>query len=422
MVPSSLDLTRALPVPAASDLQRAADLLNAGEKVAILVGQGARGAAAAVTAVADALGAGVAKALLGKDVLSDELPWVTGSIGLLGTRPSYELMTDCDTLLVVGSNFPYSQFLPAFKDGHPSARAVQIDADATMLGLRYPFEVNLVGDATQTLEALLPLLVRKEDRGWRETVEKNVERWWDVLSTRSEVTADPINPEQVFAELSRRLPGNVMLTADSGSGTNWYARHLRIRESMRGTLSGTLATMGCAVPYAIGAKFAFPDRPAVALVGDGAMQMNGLAELITIAKYWREWSDPRLAVMVLHNDDLNEVTWELRAMGGSPQFLPSQELPSVDYAAFARGLGLDGIYVDHPEDVGPAWTEALGSRRPCVIVFRTDPAVPPIPPHATWDQVVKAAESLVRGDSDRLDVLKEGVKTKLAEVLPGGDR
>ncbi|HEU4330150.1 MAG TPA: thiamine pyrophosphate-requiring protein [Lapillicoccus sp.] len=419
MVPSSLDLTMALPVPASSDLQRAADVLNAGEKVAILVGQGSRGAAAAVTEVADVLGAGVAKALLGKDVLSDELPWVTGSIGLLGTRPSYELMTDCDTLLVVGSNFPYSQFLPSFENGEPSARAVQIDADPTMVGIRYPFEVNLVGDAQQTLEALLPLLTRKEDREWRSTIEQNVARWRDVLDAREQVKADPINPEQVFAELSRQLPGNVMITADSGSGTNWYARHVRIREQMRGTLSGTLATMGCAVPYAIGAKFAVPDRPALALVGDGAMQMNGMAELITIARYWSEWADPRLVVMVLQNDDLNQVTWELRAMGGSPQFLPSQELPSVDYAAFARRLGLDGIYVEHPDDVGPAWTEALGTRRPCVIVFRTDPAVPPIPPHATWDQMVKAAESIVRGDSDRLDVIKEGVRSKLAEVLPG---
>jgi len=263
MVPSSLDQTWASPVPSDADVRRAADLLNAGEKVAMLVGQGARQAVEEVTTVADLLGAGVAKALLGKDVLSDELPWVTGSIGLLGTRASYELMTDCDTLLVIGSNFPYSQFLPGFEAGEPKARAVQIDADPTMIGLRYPFEVNLVGDAAATLRRLIPLLTRKDDRSWRETVEDNVSRWWEVMDRRAGVSADPINPEQVFAELSPRLPDNAMLSADSGSGTNWYARHVKMRGTMRGTLSGALATMGCAVPYAIGAKFAHPNRPVV---------------------------------------------------------------------------------------------------------------------------------------------------------------
>jgi len=419
MVPSSLDQTWAAPVPAEADLQRAADLLNAGSKVAMLIGQGARGAAEEVASVADVLGAGVAKALLGKDVLSDELPWVTGSIGLLGTRPSYELMNDCDTLLVIGSNFPYTQFMPPFDGNEPKVRAVQIDVDPTMVGLRYPFEVNLVGDAAETLRRLAPLLQRKDDRDWRDTVQKNVDRWWQVMAGRAQVSADPINPEQVFAELSPRLPEDAMITADSGSGTNWYARHVKMRGKMRGTLSGTLATMGCAVPYAIGAKFAYPDRPAYALVGDGAMQMNGINELITIAKYWHEWADPRLVVLVLHNNDLNQVTWELRAMGGSPQFLPSQELPDFDYAAFAQGIGLEGIAVDDPERVGPAWDEALAARRPCVIEFRTDPAVPPIPPHATWDQVINATESIVRGDSDRVNMIKEGVKSKLRDLLPG---
>ena len=419
MVPSSLDQTWAAPVPAEADLQRAADLLNAGSKVAMLIGQGARGAAEEVASVADVLGAGVAKALLGKDVLSDELPWVTGSIGLLGTRPSYELMNDCDTLLVIGSNFPYTQFMPPFDGNEPQVRAVQIDVDPTMVGLRYPFEVNLVGDAAETLRRLAPLLQRKDDRDWRDTVQKNVDRWWQVMAGRAQVSADPINPEQVFAELSPRLPEDAMITADSGSGTNWYARHVKMRGKMRGTLSGTLATMGCAVPYAIGAKFAYPDRPAYALVGDGAMQMNGINELITIAKYWHEWADPRLVVLVLHNNDLNQVTWELRAMGGSPQFLPSQELPDFDYAAFAQGIGLEGIAVDDPERVGLAWDEALAARRPCVIEFRTDPAVPPIPPHATWDQVINATESIVRGDSDRVNMIKEGVKSKLRDLLPG---
>ncbi|HEY3003896.1 MAG TPA: thiamine pyrophosphate-requiring protein [Kribbellaceae bacterium] len=415
MVPSSLDMSWSAPVPPDEQLRRAADLLNAGEKVAMLVGQGARAAAAEVTEVADVLGAGVAKALLGKDVLSDELPWVTGAIGLLGTRPSYELMTGCDTLLVVGSNFPYTQFLPEFGQ----ARAVQIDHDPTLVGLRYPFEVNLVGDATQTLRRLLPMLRRRTDRSWRETVEANVARWWEVMQRRAHTSADPINPELVFHELSPRLPEDAIVAADSGSAANWYARHIRMRGRMRGSLSGTLATMGPGVPYVIGAKFGNPATPCYALVGDGAMQMNGINELITIAKYWRDWDDPRLVVAVLHNNDLNQVTWELRAMGGSPQFLPSQQLPDFPYAGYARSLGLHGVVAEKPEEVGPAWDEALAADRPCVAEFVTDPAVPPIPPHATWDQIEKALESVVRGDSDRVDMVVEGLKAKVQEFLPG---
>ncbi|HEY0692565.1 MAG TPA: thiamine pyrophosphate-requiring protein [Kribbella sp.] len=415
MVPSSLDRSWSAPVPPDDQLSRAADLLNSGEKVALLIGQGARGAVNEVTEVADLLGAGVAKALLGKDVLSDELPWVTGSIGLLGTRPSYEMMVDCDTLLVIGSNFPYSQFLP----GYEQARAVQIDHDPTMLGLRYPFEVNLVGDATETLRRLIPLLKRHPDRSWRDQIESNVKRWWEVMQRRAYTSADPINPELVFHELSPLLPDDAIVAADSGSAANWYARHLRFRGAMRGSLSGTLATMGPGVPYVIGAKFGNPGLPCYALVGDGAMQMNGINELITISKYWRDWADPRMVIAVLHNNDLNQVTWELRAMGGSPQFLPSQELPDFPYADYARSIGLHGVRAEKPGDVVPAWEEALAADRPCVVEFLTDPAVPPIPPHASWDQLEKALESVVRGDSDRVDVIKQGVKSKFQEFLPG---
>ncbi|MFG3025025.1 thiamine pyrophosphate-requiring protein [Streptomyces sp. NPDC048254] len=414
MVPSSLGMPHYAPVPDDDDLQRAAEVLNSGGKAAILIGQGARGARAEVQEVADRLGAGVAKALLGKDALDDDLPYVTGAIGLLGTRPSYELMRECDTLLVIGSSFPYTQFLPEFG----KARAVQIDIDPHMVGLRYPFEVNLVGDAARTLRRLLPLLEQMEDSSWRTKIENNVKDWWEVMQRRADVDADPINPEYVTHTLNGLLPDDVILSADSGSAANWYARHLKLRGTMRGSLSGTLATMGPGVPYAIGAKFAHGDRPAIALVGDGAMQMNGMAELITIAKYWQDWEDPRLIVAVFNNRDLNQVTWEMRAMEGAPQFLPSQSIPDVRYADFARSLGLTGIRIDEPGGVAGAWEAALAADRPCVLDFVTDPAVPPIPPHATLDQIEAAAAAVLKGDSDRLAMVRQGFKAKVQEFLP----
>ncbi|MGA5193037.1 thiamine pyrophosphate-requiring protein [Streptomyces exfoliatus] len=416
MVPSSLDVSGWAPVPDDDSLARAAALLDEGERVALLIGQGAAGAAREVEEVAELLGAGVAKALLGKDALSDELPYVTGSIGLLGTRPSYELMRDCDTLLTVGSNFPYSEFLPPYGQ----ARAVQIDIDPHMVGLRYPYEVNLVGDAAATLRRLLPLLTRKEDRGWRRSVEDGVRRWKTVMDRRAGLAADPLNPEHVARALDPLLPDDVMISADSGSVATWYARHLTMRPGMRGSLSGTLSTMGCAVPYAIGAKFAHPDRPAVALVGDGAMQMNGLAELITVAKYAGEWTDPRLVVAVWNNQDLNQVSWELRALGGAPPFEASQSLPDVPYADFARSLGMTGIRVTDPDRVESAWREALAADGPSVLDFRTDPAVPPIPPHATWDQIEATLASLTHGDGHRGHVVVQGLKAKAQDLLPRG--
>ncbi|MCM2579618.1 thiamine pyrophosphate-requiring protein [Streptomyces meridianus] len=418
MVPSSIDRSGWESAPSDESLERAADVLNAGTRTAVLVGQGAAGAQAEVIEVADTLGAGIAKALLGMDVLPDELPNVTGPIGLLGSRPSYELMRDCDTLLTIGSSFPYSQFLPDFGD----ARAVQIDIDPHMIGMRYPYEVNLVGDAAATLRKLLPLLHRNKDRAWHDSICASVTRWKDVTRRRAETSADPVNPEYVAHALSPLLPDNTILTADSGSATNWYARHIRFRDGIRGSLSGTLATMGCAVPYAIGAKFAHPDRPVVALVGDGAMQMNGMAELITAARYSDDWDDPRLVIGVFNNRDLNQVTWEMRAMGGAPQFTPSQTLPDVSYAAFAAQLGLTGIRVEKPDDVEPAWREALTAPGPAVVEFITDPSVPPIPPHATWEQMEATAKSLIKGDPERKGVVKQGLKAKVRELVTGPHR
>jgi pyruvate dehydrogenase (quinone) len=323
------------------------------------------------------------------------------------------MMRECDALLVIGSSFPYTQFLPKFGQ----ARAVQIDIDPHMVGLRYPFEVNLVGDAAGTLRRLLPLLEQMEDPAWREKIQANVVRWWEVMERRAAVDADPVNPEHVVHALNSLLPENVILSADSGSAANWYARHLKLSGEMRGSLSGTLATMGPGVPYAVGAKFAHGDRPAIALVGDGAMQMNGMAELITVAKYWQEWEDPRLVVAVLNNRDLNQVTWEMRALEGAPRFLPSQSIPDVPYADFARSLGLAGIRVQKPQDVTGAWESALAADRPCVLDFVTDPAVPPIPPHATLDQIEATASSVLKGDSDRTAMVRQGFKAKIQDFL-----
>jgi pyruvate dehydrogenase (quinone) len=412
---SSVGYSRPRVVPHEEDLSRAAEVLNAGERVAILVGQGALGATDEVLETAETLGAGIARALLGRAAVPDDLRFVTGSIGLLGTRPSWELMTGCDTLLMIGTSFPYSEFLP--EEG--KARGVQIDHDGRMLGIRYPTEVNLVGDSAETLRALLPHLERKDDRTWREQIEESVASWWGVLEERAMNDADPINPQRVFWELSPRLPDNCILTSDSGSAANWFARDLKLRRGMMASLSGNLASMGCGVPYAIAAKFAHPDRVAIALVGDGAMQMNGLAELITVAKYWKRWSDPRLIVLVLNNRDLNQVTWEQRVMEGDPKFEASQDIPGFDYARFADQLGLKGLRVESPDDIGTAWDEAVAADRPCVVDVLTDPEVPPLPPHVTFEQAKMFALAVAKGDTRRHGMIEQSLRDKIEEFLPG---
>jgi pyruvate dehydrogenase (quinone) len=405
-------------IPTDADLRRAAEVLNSGKKVAILAGAGALAATDEVMQIADLLDAGVAKALLGKAALPDDLPYVTGSIGLLGTKPSWDMMTSCDTLLVIGSRFPYSEFLP--REGQ--ARAVQIDLDPKMLSIRYPMEVNLVGDSATTLRALIPLLQPKAEHGWRQKIEKNVAEWWELLGKRAMMDAKPINPQRVFSELSPRLPDRCILSSDSGSAANWYARDLRIRRGMMASLSGGLATMGPGVPYAIAAKFAFPDRVAIALVGDGAMQMNGNAELITIADYWKQWSDPRLVILVLNNRDLNQVTWEQRAMVGDPKYDAAQHVPDFPFARYAEMLGLKGIMVNAPDKVGAAWDEAFAADRPCVIEAITDPDVPPLPPHISLKQATAFASSMLKGDSDTGGILTQSVKQTLAALTPANGR
>ena len=380
----------------------------------MLVGAGALGATDEVIEVADILGAGVAKALLGKAVIPDDLTFCTGPIGLLGSKPSWDMMEECDTLFMIGSSFPYSEFLP--KEGQ--ARGVQIDIDAKLVSVRYPMEVNLVGDSAETLRALIPLLERKQDRKWRKKIEDGVAEWWKVLDARAMNEAKPINPQRVFWELSRRLPDNCIIVADSGSAANWFARDLKVRRGMMASLSGNLATMGPGVPYAIAAKFAFPDRVVIATVGDGAMLMNGINEVVTIAKYWKEWSDPRLIIMVLANRDLNQVTWEQRVLAGDPKYECSQNVPSFEFARYAEMLGLTGIRIDKPEQIAPAWEQALSATRPVILEAVTDPEVPTLPPHITFEQAKKFIESMIEGEPHLGHMIKQTFKEAVQSILP----
>ena len=404
-------------VPAREQLQQAADILNQGDKVAMLVGQGALEATDEVIAVADTLGAGVAKALLGKAAVPDDVPFCTGSIGLLGTKPSWDMMQEADTLLMVGSSFPYSEFLP--EEGQ--VKAVQIDLSGRNLSIRYPMDLALEGDSKQSLAELLPLLQRKEDRSWQERIKENVADWWALMDEQGE-PADRngrIRPQGLFTALSRRLPDDAVLSSDSGSAANWYARHIRIRRGMKAMLSGNLATMVPGVPYAIAAKFAYPGRVSVAMVGDGAMQMGGMAEMLTAAKYYKSWQDPRMIVLVLNNEDLNQVTWEQRVMEGDPKFAASQDIPYVDYSAWAQMIGLRGIKIDKAEEIEEAWSQAFASDRPVIISALTDPDEPPLPPHISFEQAEGFAESLAGDPQGGMAGAVEAVREKAHELVSG---
>jgi pyruvate dehydrogenase (quinone) len=410
---SSVGYTRPRILPHDRDVEHAAEILNEGEKVAILIGQGARGAADEVERTADLLGAGVAKALLGKDVLADDLPFVTGAVGLLGTIPSNDMLMGCDTLLMIGTSFPYAEFLP--KEGQ--ARCVEIDRDAAFIGIRYPADVMLVGDAKETLDLLLPHLIRKEDRSWREGIEKNVAKWWEIEAKVAMEDADPMNPQRVAHELSEVLPDDAIITADSGSSTNWYARQVKLKKGNLASLSGNLATMVPGVPYAIAAKFAHPNRPVICFVGDGAFQMLGMNEMLTIKRYMDRWLDKRLIFCVFDNQDLNQVTWEQRVLEGDPKFPGSQWLPDFEYAKYAELVGLKGIYCDSGDAMRGAWEEALAADRPVVLQVKTDPEVPPLPPHITFDQAKKMAQAMAKGDPERAGVMEKSMRGKLAEFL-----
>jgi pyruvate dehydrogenase (quinone) len=324
------------------------------------------------------------------------------------------MMQNCDTLLMVGSSFPYSEFLPP----EGNARGVQIDIDPKLLSVRYPMEVNLVGDSAETLRALIPLLKRKTDRSWRSRLEDKIAEWWKILEARAMNDANPINPQRLFWELSARLPDNCIISADSGSSANWFARDLKVRRGMMASLSGNLATMGPAVPYALAAKFAYPDRPAIALVGDGAMLMNGINELVTISTHWKEWSDPRLIILILANHDLNQVTWEQRVMTGDPKFTVSQDVPDFAFARYADLLGLEGIYLNRPDEIGLMLDRALSATRPVVIEAVTDPEVPTLPPHITLKQAKNFMASIMEGDMAAPSMIRGAWKDALESLLP----
>jgi pyruvate dehydrogenase (quinone) len=406
----------AATLPNIEDIRKVAEILNKGTKVAILVGAGALHAADEVIAVANRLNAGVAKALLGKAAVPDDLPFVTGSLGLLGTKPSWNLMKQCDTFLMVGSAFPYSEFLPNPGD----ARGVQIDIDGANLSLRYPMEYSLIGDSKETLAALLPLLEQNKNTSWRQGIEKDVSEWWDTLRARAMEPADPVNPQRIFHELSPRLPDDVIMTGDSGSVANWYARDIRMRRGMMGSLSGGLASLGAATPYALSAKMAYPHRPVIGFIGDGAMQMNGLNVMITVSKYWRRWSNPTFILMVLNNEDLNQVTWEERVQLGDGKTPLTQTIPDFPYHKYAELLGFKGIYCDDPERIGAAWDEALASDCPVIMNMKADPNVPPLPPHITLKDA-KNFMTMMADEPELASVIKNSAKQMLASILPGKD-
>lgn len=396
VVPTGVSWRPPVVVPHDDDVRAAADVLNAGERVALLVGQGARDAGGEVRAVAERLGAGVTTSLLGKPWWDETLPTSCGVMGHLGTSASGWLMDACDTLLIVGSNSPWTEFYPP----PDQVRSVQVDLDGRHVGNRHPVEVGVVGDTAATLSRLLPLLHERADRAWERQVTAQVARWHDVAERRAALPADPLNPELVVRRLSAHLPADARVAVDVGSSTYWYARHLRLPPGVPAHLSSTLASMGSALPYGLAAKLDAPDRPLVAIAGDGAVQMNGLAELVTVASRWRDWADPRFVLLVLVNHDLAEVTWEQRETEGEPRFATSQALPDVPYAGWAELLGLRGIRLDDPADVDAVCEQALAADRPCVVEAVVDREVPLLPPFPAGAQKLASFRGALAAEGD----------------------
>ncbi len=376
-------------IPGAGDLQRAADLLNRGKRICILAGQGALGAGPQLEALADKLGAPIVKALLGKAAVPDDSPFTTGGIGLLGTKPSEEAMAACDTLLIVGSSFPYLSFYP--KPGH--AHAIQVDVDPVRIGLRYPVEVGLVGDARATLEALIPQVRPHSDRSFLETAQRGMANWWKTMNSQATWDVTPMHPQVVAHALSELAQDGAIVSTDSGTITTWIARHFKIRPGMMFSLAGNLATMSCGLPYAIAAKVAYPDRQSIAFVGDGAFTML-MGEFATAVKY-----DLPILAVVIKNNVLGQIMWEQMVFLGNPQY--GVDLWPIDFAGFARACGGIGYSVDRPQDVKPVLAEAMASGRPALVECVVNPFEPPMPAEVTPEQAWHFAEAMARGEPNR---------------------
>ena len=401
-------------VPPESEIVKAAAIINAGAKVTFLVGHGTNGATDEVLEAARLAGAGLITTLRAKQVVPSDIPHHSQQLGLLGTRPSMHQMKDCDTLVFLGTNYPYSQFLP------PSgqARAIQVDLKPEQMGLRYPTELNLWGDVKATLTVLMPHLDAKTDLSWQEKIAEEMVEWENEMEAQAMlVYEDGVNPRRVYHELNKRLPPQAIVTADAGSTADWYGHHIRFRRGMMGDLSGRLATMLAAMPYAVAAKFAYPERPVICTIGDGAFQMLGMNELITIKKYMKEWDNPQLIIMVLHNNDLTQVSWEMRTEDANPVWETSQDVESIDYAGWAELLGFQGIRVKHDDDVAAAWDAAFTHRGITLIDAYTSRSVPPLPPKITAEFAKNTGEALLKGDPFELGVIRDSAEALLSEGI-----
>ncbi len=396
---------RRAPLPEEEDLRRAADILNRGERVAILAGQGALGASPELERAAELLGAPVVKALLGRAVLPDDSPYTTGGAGLLGTRPSQEALEDCDTLLLVGTSFPYIEFYP--KPGQ--ARAVQIDLDPVRIGLRFPVELGLVGDSRATLQALLPLLERKADRSFLEKAQRGMREWWKLMEEYGTLKQKPMKPQVVAWELGKRLSAEAIVACDSGTVATWWARHIPVRQGQMHSVSGNLASMACGLPYAIAAQLAFPKRQVVAFVGDGAFSML-MAEFATCVKYKLP-----VKVFVIKNNTLGQIQWEQMVFLGNPEY--GCELQPIDFTAIAQACGGSGLRIEDPNRCGELIEKALSTPGPVLVEAVVDPFEPPIPPKVSFEQAKHFAQSLIRGTPNREKIALTVLRDKVREII-----
>jgi pyruvate dehydrogenase (quinone) len=399
-------------VPPAAEIAKAAEIINAGSKVTFLVGHGANGATDEVLEAARLAGAGIITALRGKQVIPSDIPFHSQQLGLLGSRPSFVQMKDCDTLVLLGTNYPYGQFLP----DTGSARGIQIDLKPEQLGLRYPTELNLWGDVKATLTALIPLLEQKTDLAWQEKVSDGMVEWENEMEAQALASYDDgVNPRRVIHELNKRLPDRAVVTADAGTTADWYGHHIRLRRGMLGDLSGRLATMLAAMPYAVAAKFAYPDRSVVCTIGDGAFQMLGMNELITVKKYLERWENKQLVIVVLHNDDLTQVSWEMRTEDGNPVWRGAQDVESIDFAGFAQLLGFTGIQVHDDDEIEAALDTAFATDGVTLIDAYTSRNVPPLPPHISREFAMMTAKALLKGDPFEMAVIKDSAEALVTE-------